>query len=83
MVEPEENLNTKPGIFGYLILDLAFVYCAGIAFWCVILYFIDGRKSILAPHIFENANVIMIPVVFGWTLLYLIHKAINGSGGKD
>ena len=83
MVEFEKSMKHKPGIFGYFILDLTFVYCTGIAFWCVMLYFIDGRKSISAPYIFENANVIMMPVVFGWTLLYLIHKAIKDSGDQN
>jgi hypothetical protein len=75
MVESEENLNAKPGIFGYFLLDIVFVYFSGMGFWTVFFWLFCSDKSILDKDIIQNANFLMLPVVSGWALVYLIHKA--------
>jgi hypothetical protein len=75
MVESEENLNAKPGIFGYFLLDIVFVYFSGMGFWTVFFWLFCSDKSILDKDIVQNANFLMLPVVSGWALVYLIHKA--------
>jgi hypothetical protein len=75
MVEPEKNLNVKPGITGFFILDLMLIYFSGMGFWSVFFWGISDGKSILSKDIIENSNYLMLPVVAGWCLVYLIHKA--------
>jgi hypothetical protein len=75
MVEPEKNLNVKPGLTGFFILDLMLVYFSGMGFWSVFFWVISDGKSILSKDIIENSNYLMLPVVAGWSLVNLIHKA--------
>lgn len=73
MVEPEKKL--KPGISGYFLLDILFVYFFGMGFWSVFFWMFCKGKSILDKDIIQNANYLMLPVVAGWALVYLVHKA--------
>jgi hypothetical protein len=73
MVEPEKKL--KPGISGFFLLDIVFVYFSGMGFWSVFFWLFCKGKSILDKDIIQNANYLMLPVVAGWALVYLVHKA--------
>lgn len=75
MVESEKNINAKPGITGYFLLDIVFVYFSGMGFWTVFFWLFCKDKSIFDKDIIENANFLMLPVISGWALVYLIHKA--------
>lgn len=81
MVEPEKNINNKPGIFGNFLVDLVFIYFSGMGFWTVI-FWLMAEKYIAMESIFEQANFFMLPITAAWALIYLIHKLLYWLGGS-